>query len=218
MAWYIHKCPECSNLSRHYNKPAYVSSETDVELYSDIFYKRFPFVRCPYCYNIMDVEQTNIFHVRSFQEIYKKKRGDPLHLESHAICTILNLMEYYEILEKMDLSKDKEIEIRKNILAFENDKRRGHSQEIKYIKNEMQNILKLEEFLDYEEDKYLLIEVKRYLGKFDEATTLLNREYDYTYDKELHLNQKKFIQMKSIYLESYYNSDEANAELKKRMY
>lgn len=217
MAWYIHKCPECSNLSRHHNEPQYESSGPEVEFYSDNFYKSFPFVRCPYCYNIMDVQLTNIFHVPSFQTVYKKKAGDPIHTESKAECTLLNLMEYYDILEKMDISKDKEIEIRKNILVFENDKRRGHSQKINYIKNEMHNIIRLEELLDYETDKYLLIEVKRYLGKFDEADALLNRDWDYAYDKELHLNQKKFIEEKNIYLGSYYNSDEANAELKKRM-
>lgn len=121
MSMYIHNCPECMKLSRHWNKQVRKMSNSDV--YTDDTYlnTQYLFVRCPYCYNIMNVNKTQIYHRHPLPSPIIKTK---YHKNCQAICIRLNLMEYYQLLDSEELSLEEEKNIRSHILLLENNKRR----------------------------------------------------------------------------------------------
>mgnify|MGYP003410612923 FL=1 len=134
----------------------------------------------------------------------------------------LNLMEYYEILSSMNLTKEQEINIRVQILVLENNKRRDNydeDYEVPYNNNEIENFIALENLLDLETGKFLVVEIKRYLKKFDEAKEELDRlakilEEKLRMYRDIHDKEMLLIENKDIYVRSFLLSEVVKNDLK----
>ena len=131
-------------------------------------------------------------------------------------------MEYYEILSSMNLTKEQEINIRVQILVLENNKRRDNydeDYEVPYNNNEIENFIALENLLDLETGKFLVVEITRYLKKFDEAKEELDRlakilEEKLRMYRDIHDKEMLLIENKDIYVRSFLLSEVVKNDLK----
>ena len=233
----IYKCTNCSEYYRFDEKEHNYFDLLENKLYTDnskISNKK-EFLRCPFCYEIIQSSKA-LYDSISFQKIVKKyKDGDyskadektRLRNSIKAKPFELNLIEYYKLLSKSNLSKEQEINIRIHILILENNKRRDNINHkkypIPYTYNELKNIQKLEKLLDLENHNFLFIETKRYLGKFDEAIQQLKLLYKLLKDKNKYFEDKfnkmkLLIKQKNIYVESFILSEKTKEYLKKIRY
>ena len=180
MASNIYLCPECSQYSKNNDQEKSIYGLLQEEkLYTDDnLIIKLIFVRCPHCYEILDKEQ-DLIESHSWQMLLTTSKSKlNLYRSVKAQSIELNLMEYYEILSSMNLTKEQEINIRVQILVLENNKRRNNynkDYDVPYNNNEIENFIALEKLLDLETGRFLVVEIKRYLKKFDEAKEELGR-------------------------------------------
>ena len=212
---YIIKCTNCENLSFSSDKETNIFG--DNQFYTDDTYlsREYIFVRCPHCYETLNIEQTQVHKIKPTPAINKRKIGDRPTL-SNARCINLNLMEYYKLLNETTLSQEEEINIRSHILNLENDKRRDNSSSeylIPYNENELKNLSLLEKKID--EDILLKVEINRYLGNFDQGLKLLSSYQEKGfYSKDYIILQYKLLKEKAIYLKAYRYSEDTLKVLK----
>ena len=213
---YIHDCPNCNNSSYSQDKSTKIFGNN--KFYTDDTHlsSAYLFVRCPYCYVILDVEKTCIRRLKPPPAINKKKFGEK-SINAFAKCINLNLMEYYKLLNKQELSQEQEITVRLHIMTLENDKRRdNHStkSQVLYNENEVNNFIVLEKLLD--KDLLISIEISRYLKNFDKALELLeNYKEDRFYTDDYIKLEYQLLKEQNIYVKNYQYSDDTLARLKK---
>ena len=193
------------------------------------------FLRCPFCYEVVESNKALYDSIGSQIIVKKYKDGDYSKADEKTRLrnTIkakpfeLNIMEYYDLLSKYNLSKEQELRIRVAILILENNKRRDNKEYLKhpitYTTRELDNIQKLEQLLDLENGNFLFIEIKRYLGKFEEAMKQLELLYKLMgyrsrYFEDKFNKVKQLIEQKNIYVENFILSDKTRKYLKRIMY
>jgi len=225
----VYKCNKCLEFSKNYeNESSYCRSSQEYS-YTDAsyLYNRKVFLRCPYCYNIMEAKESFIESKGNRVIVKKRKAGEKYKksqlLTTTAKCIELNLMEYYDLLSNHLLSEEQEINIRVHILVLENNKRRESQNKdypVVYNNKEINNFIQLEKLLNLESHYFLLVEVKRYLKKFDEAKIQLEclhdvpntRFYIGRFDKE-----NELIKQKNIYVSHFILGDEAKNNLRSHL-
>lgn len=225
----IYQCPKCSNHSKYNESENFYFGLRKKDLYTDdnFIVNQKLFLRCPYCYEILDKSKT-IKDSAGHQIIRKKKKGESVHIQdtTRAKCIELNLMEYHELLFSKKLSKEQKINIRVQILVLENNKRRewhNEKYEVPYNDNEINNFITLEKLLDLESGEFLVIELKRYLGKFDEARIqldLLHDKLDYKakYFHDKFNKEKLLIEYQNRYVGSFFLTEKAKYALSRIRY
>lgn len=224
MASNIYLCPECSQYSKNNDQEKSIYGLLQEEkLYTDDnLIIKLIFVRCPHCYEILDKEQ-DLIESHSWQMLLTTSKSKlNLYRSVKAQSIELNLMEYYEILSSMNLTKEQEINIRVQILVLENNKRRNNynkDYDVPYNNNEIENFIALEKLLDLETGRFLVVEIKRYLKKFDEAKEELGR-FAKILEKELRKyrdildKEKLLIENEDIYVRSFLLSEVVKNDLK----
>ena len=88
-----------------------------------------------------------------------------------------------------------------------------------YNNNEIENFIALENLLDLETGKFLVVEIKRYLKKFDEAKEELDRlakilEEKLRMYRDIHDKEMLLIENKDIYVRSFLLSEVVKNDLK----
>ncbi len=224
MASNIYLCPECSQYSKNNDQEKSIYGLLQEEkLYTDDnLIIKLIFVKCPHCYEILDKEQ-DLIESHSWQMLLTTSKSKlNLYRSVKAQSIELNLMEYYEILSSMNLTKEQEINIRVQILVLENNKRRNNynkDYDVPYNNNEIENFIALEKLLDLETGRFLVVEIKRYLKKFDEAKEELGR-FAKILEKELRKyrdildKEKLLIENEDIYVRSFLLSEVVKNDLK----
>ena len=224
MASNIYLCPECSQYSKNNDQEKSIYGLLQEEkLYTDDnLIIKLIFVKCPHCYEILDKEQ-DLIESHSWQMLLTTSKSKlNLYRSVKAKSIELNLMEYYEILSSMNLTKEQEINIRVQILVLENNKRRNNynkDYDVPYNNNEIENFIALEKLLDLETGRFLVVEIKRYLKKFDEAKEELGR-FAKILEKELRKyrdildKEKLLIENEDIYVRSFLLSEVVKNDLK----
>lgn len=228
MAKNIYLCPKCSQYSKNNDQEKSIrGSLLEENLYTDDnLIAKLIFIRCPHCYEILNKEE-DLIESHSVQKLLTTSKSKlNLYRSVKAKSIELNLMEYYEILSSMNLTKEQEINIRVQILVLENNKRRDNydeDYEVPYNNNEIENFIALENLLDLETGKFLVVEIKRYLKKFDEAKEELDRlakileeklrMYRDIHDKEMLLIENKDIYVRSVLLSEVVKNDLKNIRM-----
>jgi type III secretory pathway component EscR len=224
MASNIYLCPECSQYSKNNDQEKSIYGLLQEEkLYTDDnLIIKLIFVKCPHCYEILDKEQ-DLIESHSWQMLLTTSKSKlNLYRSVKAQSIELNLMEYYEILSSMNLTKEQEINIRVQILVLENNKRRNNynkDYDVPYNNNEIENFIALEKLLDLETGRFLVVEIKRYLKKFDESKEKLDR-FAKILEKELRKyrdildKEKLLIENEDIYVRSFLLSEVVKNDLK----
>ena len=224
MAKNIYLCPKCSQYSKNNDQEKSIrGSLLEKNLYTDDnLIAKLIFIRCPHCYEILDKEK-DLIESHSWQMLLTTSKSKlNLYRSVKAQSIELNLMEYYEILSSMNLTKEQEINIRVQILVLENNKRRDNydeDYEVPYNNNEIENFIALENLLDLETGKFLVVEIKRYLKKFDEAKEELDRlakilEEKLRMYRDIHDKEMLLIENKDIYVRSFLLSEVVKNDLK----
>lgn len=224
MASNIYLCPKCSQYSKNNDQEKSIhGSLLEENLYTDDnLIAKLIFIRCPHCYEILDKEK-DLIESHSWQMLLTTSKSKlNLYRSVKAKSIELNLMEYYEILSSMNLTKEQEINIRVQILVLENNKRRDNydeDYEVPYNNNEIENFIALENLLDLETGKFLVVEIKRYLKKFDEAKEELDRlakilEEKLRMYRDIHDKEMLLIENKDIYVRSFLLSEVVKNDLK----
>lgn len=224
MASNIYLCPKCSQYSKNNDQEKSIYGLLQEEkLYTDDnLIIKLIFVRCPHCYEILDKEK-DLIESHSWQMLLTTSKSKlNLYRSVKAKSIELNLMEYYEILSSMNLTKEQEINIRVQILVLENNKRRDNydeDYEVPYNNNEIENFIALENLLDLETGMFLVVEIKRCLKKFDEAKEELDRlakilEEKLRMYRDIHDKEMLLIENKDIYVRSFLLSEVVKNDLK----
>ena len=224
MAKNIYLCPKCSQYSKNNDQEKSIrGSLLEENLYTDDnLIAKLIFIRCPLCYEILNKEE-DLIESHSVQKLLTTSKSKlNLYRSVKAKSIELNLMEYYEILSSMNLTKEQEINIRVQILVLENNKRRDNydeDYEVPYNNNEIENFIALENLLDLETGKFLVVEIKRYLKKFDEAKEELDRlakilEEKLRMYRDIHDKEMLLIENKDIYVRSFLLSEVVKNDLK----
>lgn len=224
MAKNVYLCPKCSQYSKNNDQEKSIrGSLLEKNLYTDDnLIAKLIFIRCPHCYEILDKEK-DLIESHSWQMLLTTSKSKlNLYRSVKAKSIELNLMEYYEILSSMNLTKEQEINIRVQILVLENNKRRDNydeDYEVPYNNNEIENFIALENLLDLETGKFLVVEIKRYLKKFDEAKEELDRlakilEEKLRMYRDIHDKEMLLIENKDIYVRSFLLSEVVKNDLK----
>ena len=224
MAKNIYLCPKCSQYSKNNDQEKSIrGSLLEENLYTDDnLIAKLIFIRCPHCYEILNKEE-DLIESHSVQKLLTTSKSKlNLYRSVKAKSIELNLMEYYEILSSMNLTKEQEINIRVQILVLENNKRRDNYDEdygVPYNNNEIENFIALENLLDLETGKFLVVEIKRYLKKFDEAKEELDRlakilEEKLRMYRDIHDKEMLLIENKDIYVRSFLLSEVVKNDLK----
>ena len=224
MAKNIYLCPKCSQYSKNNDQEKSIrGSLLEENLYTDDnLIAKLIFIRCPHCYEILNKEE-DLIESHSVQKLLTTSKSKlNLYRSVKAKSIELNLMEYYEILSSMNLTKEQEINIRVQILVLENNKRRDNydeDYEVPYNNNEIENFIALENLLDLETGKFLVVEIKRYLKKFDEAKEELDRlakilEEKLRMYRDIHDKEMLLIENKDIYVRSFLLSEVVKKDLK----
>lgn len=224
MAKNIYLCPKCSQYSKNNDQEKSIrGSLLEKNLYTDDnLIAKLIFIRCPHCYEILNKEE-DLIESHSVQKLLTTSKSKlNLYRSVKAKSIELNLMEYYEILSSMNLTKEQEINIRVQILVLENNKRRDNydeDYEVPYNNNEIENFIALENLLDLETGKFLVVEIKRYLKKFDEAKEELDRlakilEEKLRMYRDIHDKEMLLIENKDIYVRSFLLSEVVKNDLK----
>mgnify|MGYP003451841292 FL=1 len=224
MAKNIYLCPKCSQYSKNNDQEKSIrGSLLEENLYTDDnLIAKLIFIRCPHCYEILNKEE-DLIESHSVQKLLTTSKSKlNLYRSVKAQSIELNLMEYYEILSSMNLTKEQEINIRVQILVLENNKRRDNydeDYEVPYNNNEIENFIALENLLDLETGKFLVVEIKRYLKKFDEAKEELDRlakilEEKLRMYRDIHDKEMLLIENKDIYVRSFLLSEVVKNDLK----
>ena len=224
MAKNIYLCPKCSQYSKNNDQEKSIrGSLLEENLYTDDnLIAKLIFIRCPHCYEILNKEE-DLIESHSVQKLLTTSKSKlNLYRSVKAKSIELNLMEYYEILSSMNLTKEQEINIRVQILVLENNKRRDNydeDYEVPYNNNEIENFIALENLLDLETGKFLVVEIKRYLKKFDEAKEEFDRlakilEEKLRMYRDIHDKEILLIENKDIYVRSFLLSEVVKNDLK----
>lgn len=224
MAKNVYLCPKCSQYSKNNDQEKSIrGSLLEENLYTDDnLIAKLIFIRCPHCYEILNKEE-DLIESHSVQKLLTTSKSKlNLYRSVKAKSIELNLMEYYEILSSMNLTKEQEINIRVQILVLENNKRRDNydeDYEVPYNNNEIENFIALENLLDLETGKFLVVEIKRYLKKFDEAKEELDRlakilEEKLRMYRDIHDKEMLLIENKDIYVRSFLLSEVVKNDLK----
>ncbi len=224
MAKNIYLCPKCSQYSKNNDQEKSIrGSLLEENLYTDDnLIAKLIFIRCPHCYEILNKEE-DLIESHSVQKLLTTSKSKlNLYRSVKAKSIELNLMEYYEILSSMNLTKEQEINIRVQILVLENNKRRDNydeDYEVPYNNNEIENFIALENLLDLETGKFLVVEIKRYLKKFDEAKEELDRlakilEEKLRMYRDIHDKEMLLIENEDIYVRSFLLSEVVKNDLK----
>lgn len=224
MASNIYLCPKCSQYSKNNDQEKSIRGLLQEEkLYTDDnLIAKLIFIRCPHCYEILDKEK-DLIESHSWQMLLTTSKSKlNLYRSVKAKSIELNLMEYYEILSSMNLTKEQEINIRVQILVLENNKRRDNYDEdyvVPYNNNEIENFIALENLLDLETGMFLVVEIKRYLKKFYEAKEELDRlakilEEKLRMYRDIHDKEMLLIENKDIYVRSFLLSEVVKNDLK----
>ena len=224
MAKNIYLCPKCSQYSKNNDQEKSIrGSLLEENLYTDDnLIAKLIFIRCPHCYEILNKEE-DLIESHSVQKLLTTSKSKlNLYRSVKAKSIELNLMEYYEILSSMNLTKEQEINIRVQILVLENNKRRDNydeDYEVPYNNNEIENFIALENLLDLETGRFLVVEIKRYLKKFDEAKEELDRlakilEEKLRMYRDIHDKEMLLIENEDIYVRSFLLSEVVKNDLK----
>ena len=224
MAKNIYLCPKCSQYSKNNDQEKSIrGSLLEENLYTDDnLIAKLIFIRCPHCYEILNKEE-DLIESHSVQKLLTTSKSKlNLYRSVKAKSIELNLMEYYEILSSMNLTKEQEINIRVQILVLENNKRRNNynkDYDVPYNNNEIENFIALEKLLDLETGRFLVVEIKRYLKKFDEAKEELDRlakilEEKLRMYRDIHDKEMLLIENKDIYVRSFLLSEVVKNDLK----
>lgn len=225
----IHQCSKCSEFLKYTEESFYYFGLLRDKLYTDDTYysEKKPFLRCSYCYTILDSDKT-LKDRKPFLTIVRK--GENIQYKNELQKSIgvkaieLNLVENYGILGKYNLSSEQEKSVRIQILLLENNKRRDlydGNFEVPYNEMEIANLLKLEKLLTLEDGKFLVVEIKRYLGQFAKAKEQLDLLCDVlNYNNRTRFFKDKIEKENELieFEDRYVSKFEINDDTKKSLY
>jgi len=130
-------------------------------------------VQCPHCRASLWLdEQEKVGEIDTFEtsEQYKDSKS----------CTTPNFNEYFNILSKGNLSSKKERYLRFRAMWAGNDPRRDTGLSKNDLSDEeranLEGIFKILDYSD-DDDRLMMAEIKRELGKFDDAEAIINESF-----------------------------------------
>lgn len=177
----IRKCSECSGLVQGDTIPSgdmlTVTYWTDGKRDGPISFGMPPdiprFLKCPYCQALLwideqeELEESELLNDR---EIFERAK----------LCRMPEFQDYLAALKINNLDKDKEKYLRLRAGRSGNDKRRDADIKQNLSDDEKENLQILDEMLSpsNDDDRLMKAEIKRELGKFEEAEAIFNTPFD----------------------------------------
>ena len=135
-------------------------------------------VKCPHCQSLLWIDELEVV-----AEVDPFSKGKA-HKDAQAYCTP-ELNDYYSILESIKIDKEKEHYIRLRAWWAGNDKRRDTKIKQDFSEKEIENLQSLNNLLDdsNDNDRLMHAEIKRELGEFEEAESILSDPFNEEFAK-----------------------------------
>lgn len=185
----IKKCTSCNGLF----KQSTIGSGntfrakfwTDGKMQASMMPSRPAAVLCPHCQTLLWLSELET--VGEISDWFPTKHDDPKFKELPHYDD-LQVDHYWSALTSSKLDKQKERYLRFRLLHLFNDDRRL-GEERPYNHRELENMSSFIELLTEDDDQSVLLkaELLRSLGRFKEALTTLERDFDYDYGKPAEL-------------------------------
>jgi len=196
----IRKCSECSRLIKDFTiasaNTVGAVCWTDGKCYMPMLPDELWFVKCPHCHTLLWIdEQEEEGEIESLSD----SSGPYKDAEQYGVP---ELQDYYEELNKDNLGKIKEQYLRLRAWWAGNDSRRDSSEKQALSEKEIENLQALDKLLDPadDEDRLMKAEVKRELGRFEEAEAMLKEPFpsdfaeDVSFLRELIQRREPFVE------------------------
>jgi len=195
----IRRCSECSCLIKDFTvasgNTVGAICWTDGRCYMPMLPDELWFVKCPHCQALLWIdEQEEEGAIESFND-----NGPYKDAEQYGVP---ELQDYYAELNKDNLGINKEQYLRLRAWWIGNDSRRDSSTKQALSEKEIENLQALDKLLDPadDEDRLMKAEIKRELGRFEEAEDILKEPFPADFAEDVSFI-RKLIQRREPFVE-----------------